>query len=324
MDLRIGWWKYLAILLIGMLTTFVIGTVGPMTMDNLGCRSTGYEADYFLAYCDSPKYADYEHGAFLYGIEGSALKNLLNADVLFLGNSKMQAAFSTKAVREFFDSINVRFFLLGFGYADESKYAFAILERWNIAPRVLIINADPFFSEQLSVPGGEALEGRAEYLWRLVLKAAFQRVHRIICRVAKCSESEPSIFRSIRDGEWNWIGPYTAERSVPIIPSGQWIRNETQIREAKVIGENFLNQLGMDRRCVVLTGAPNSKMDSPAIAAAVAASLGTESISPRIDALATLDGTHLNLASAERWSRLFLQTVTPILGRCLSSNVSKR
>jgi hypothetical protein len=319
MNSRLSWWNFLAFLLIGMLVAFVTGTVGQMTMDNLACRSTGYDADHFLAYCDSQKYASYEHGAFLYGVEVSAVSNIRNADVLFLGNSKMQAAFSTRAVTQYFSSMNVTFFLMGFGYAEESKYAFAILKRWNIAPKVLVINADPFFSEYLSPPAREALEGRSEYLWRLILKAAFQRVHRTVCLVASgvCPESNRAIFRSAKDGEWNWIGPYIAERAVPLDRSTQLIINETQFREAKDIGEKFLNHLRMDRRCVVLTGAPNSQLDSPAIAATVAASLNTESILPPSDGLATLDGAHLNPASAERWSGQFLEALTPLLGRCL-------
>jgi hypothetical protein len=321
MDSHLGWWKYMMILLMSVPVTFVIGSVGFMTKDNLGCRSTEYGADHFLAYCDSPKYADYEHGAFFYGTEASALDNIRRADVLFLGNSKMQAAFSTKAVRDYFTPMNVRFFLMGFGFSEESKYASAILKRWNIAPKLLVINADPFFSEHLSEPAQEALEGRAEYLWRLFLKASFQRVHRIICSFASgvCPERYPAIFRSKRDGEWNFIGPHTAERGVPITPSGQWlyIATEARLKQAKEIGEQFLDQLGMDRRCVVLTGAPNSQMDSPAIAATVAASLNTESILPPSDGLATLDGAHLNPASAERWSGQFLEALTPLLRRCL-------
>ena len=319
MTSHVSWWKYLALLAIGMLVAFVIGTVGPMTVENLGCRSTGYDADHFLAYCDSPKYASYEHGAFLYGVEASAVINIRHADVLFLGNSKMQAAFSTKMATDYFNSMNVRYFLMGFGYAEESKYTFAILKRWNIAPKVLVINADPFFSEWLSPPAREALEGRAEYLWRLILKAAFQRVHRTICFVASgvCPESVPAIFRSSKDGAWNWIGLYKADKAVPVDRSAQLITTETQFREAKDIGEKFLNHLRMDRRCVVLTGAPNSQLDSPAIAATVAASLNTESILPPSDGLATLDGAHLNPASAERWSGQFLEALTPLLRRCL-------
>ncbi len=214
----IAWRWYVALFILCAGLGILIGGVGQMTIDNLKCQSTGYANDHFLAYCDSQRYADYEHGALFYGLERSAIDSIRGAEVLFIGNSKLQAAFSTKAVRDYFNSINARFFVMGFGYGDESTFSLAVLRKWGASPKVLVINADPFFSEKLSQPARDALEGRPGFLWRLVLKLMFQRVHRAVCLVGSyvCPESDPSIFRSARDGEWNWIGPYVKEKSVPI------------------------------------------------------------------------------------------------------------
>jgi hypothetical protein len=73
----------------------------------------------------------------------------------------------------------------------------------------------------------------------------------------------------------------------------------------------------LDRRCVVLTGTPNSALDSVGIAETLAAALKTSAIFPSSDGLATVGGGHLNLQSAERWSREFVEA-TPILKECLS------
>ena len=83
----------------------------------------------------------------------------------------------------------------------------------------------------------------------------------------------------------------------------------------------MLDEIGLDRQCVILTGAPNSFVDSTAIAMALAASLRTNSIFPSVDGLSTLDGAHLNLASAERWSGQFVQAMTSILQKCLSAPI---
>src|SRR5262249_35835694 len=157
----------------------------------------------------------------------------------------------------------------------------------------------------------DALEGRPPFLWRLVLKLLFQRVHRAVCFAAGsvCPESDPSIFRSTRDGEWNWIGPYVKEKSVPIYRPAQTTITQQELANARELGEKILDQIGLDRHCVVLTGTPNSFLDSTGIAMALAASLRTNSIFPPIDGLSTLDGIHLNLASAERWSGQFVQAM---------------
>src|ERR1700756_5462700 len=111
----------------------------------------------------------------------------------------------------------------------------------------------------LSQPAKDAIEGRPGYLWRLMLKMAFQRVHRIICRAVRlCPESEPSIFRSATDGQWNWVGPYIEEREVPVDQEIKQRLPQDHIERAKVIGEMFLNRIGLHRRCVVFTGIPTS------------------------------------------------------------------
>src|SRR5262249_40202123 len=272
-----GWWCYIALFTLCIGLGILGGGVAQMTFDNLKCRSTGYDNEHFLAYCDSQRYADYEHGALFYGLEPSAIGSIRSAEVLVIGNSKVQAAFSSKAVRDYFNSINVRFFVMGFGYGDESTFSMAVLRKWRLSPKVLVVNADPFFSERGSAPALDALSGQPAFLWRLVLKMLFQRVHRAVCFVASYvfPESDPAIFRSARDGQWNWIGPYTNERSVPIEGSAQTTMTEEELAKARELGEKFLGQIGLDRHCVVLTGIPNSLLDSTGIAAALAGSLRT-------------------------------------------------
>jgi hypothetical protein len=92
------------------------------------------------------------------------------------------------------------------------------------------------------------------------------------------------------------------------------------LARVKDLGERFLADVGLDRRCVVLTGTPNSRLDSTSIAESLAAALGTRSIFPPMDGLATLDGAHLDPASAERWSGQFVEALTPILAECLAPN----
>jgi len=89
--------------------------------------------------------ADYEHGAFYYGLEREAIANLKSADVIILGNSRAQAAFSTGALRDFFATRGIKYFLLGFGYGELSDLPLHLMKRNSVRPKVLVINADPFF-----------------------------------------------------------------------------------------------------------------------------------------------------------------------------------
>jgi hypothetical protein len=61
------------------------------------CQADGYSSDRYLAYCDGANYADYEHEFFRFALEPSIQDFAGNADVMFLSNSRLQAAFSTVA-----------------------------------------------------------------------------------------------------------------------------------------------------------------------------------------------------------------------------------
>jgi hypothetical protein len=320
MTTRNNRWIYLAVFVASTLLGIVILSAGQMTIDNLHCRSSKYGNHDFLAYCRSDKYGDYEHGALYYGLEPSVRDNIRHAKVVFLGSSKTQAGFSTTAVRAYFDRLQTRFFIMGFGYNERSNFALAVLKRSKASPKVVVINADPFFTETLSEPAQEVLEGRPAFLWRLAMKMLFQRIHRVLCPTPFiCPESEPAIFRSAIDGQWNWIGPYIAEHAIPIDRSVQKTIPSEEFQIAKGIGEKFIREIGLNRRCVVITGVPNSDLDSTGIAERLAGALGTSSIFPSMDGLMTLDGSHLNLESAERWSSQFVEALTPILKDCIAS-----
>ena len=62
------------------------------TRSIFACQAPGYSADRYLAYCGGGNYADFEHGAFFYNLEPPALDYARNADVLVLGNSRLQVA----------------------------------------------------------------------------------------------------------------------------------------------------------------------------------------------------------------------------------------
>jgi hypothetical protein len=313
---------YLAVFALFALLGILLVSVGIATIDNISCRSDYYSDNEFLAYCGNDKYADYEHGALYYGLEPAVRDNIRNAQVIFLGSSRTQAGFSTKAVSAYFENAGIRFFVLGFGYAERSRFSLAVLKRWKASPKVLVINADPYFSDALTVPAQEALDGRPAFLWRLALKFLFQRVHRVLCFSVPfvCPESDPAIFRSTRDGKWNWIPSFIAERGNPIDPTARKMIARNELERAKDLGEKFLREVGLDRRCVVLTGTPNSFVDSIGIAKKLAAALKTSSIFPATEGLSTPDGSHLNLASAERWSGAFVESLTPILETCISAD----
>ena len=62
----------------------------------------------------TPNFVEYETGAIYYGLESGISEGIRNAQVIFLGSSKLQQAFSTKATTAYFAKQNIRFYVLGF------------------------------------------------------------------------------------------------------------------------------------------------------------------------------------------------------------------
>ena len=98
------------------------------------CPADGYTADRYIAYCDAGNYADYEHGAFWFDLEPSASQFAKDADVLFLGNSRLQVAFSTAETADWFSRASARFYLLGFSYYENALFTEALLRRFAREP----------------------------------------------------------------------------------------------------------------------------------------------------------------------------------------------
>jgi hypothetical protein len=84
------------------------------------------------------------------------------------------------------------------------------------------------------------------------------------------------------------------------------------------LAKEFIGRLKVERQCVVLTIVPN-KDTRRAEAQTIANALGVSFIAPRVEGLTTFDGSHLDVASAARWSAAFLDAAGPVLQRCAGS-----
>lgn len=306
---------------------FAPARVAQFTLDNAKCRLNNHQAnDEFLAYCNYGSYADYEHGALYYDLESSVSENIHNAEVIFFGNSLTQVSFSTKFTRSFFEERGIKYFIMGWGYSELGRFADAVIKKWRASPRVIVINADPFFSQNASPPAQAIIDGSIQSKWDVFLHFAYQRLHPVVCRLPLiCAGSadpnrDAAIYRSAADGQWNVGTFWINDGAAPIAIQARKPLSDAEMASATELGQKFLNDLGIDRRCVVLTGIPSSNTDGPAAARTLARSLGTRLILLDIPDLATVDGGHLNRPSSERWSKEFLTAMTPILNDCIPGN----
>ncbi|MGY3234724.1 hypothetical protein ACVMAJ_001614 [Bradyrhizobium sp. USDA 4448] len=292
----------------------------------LSCR-TNADPSAFLTYCNSNDYGDYEHGAFYWNLEPEATKSLRNAKILFLGNSRLQFGFSTGATRRYFEQKRLPYYLAGFTYYENMVFIQRLMEEYDLNPDIVVINSDAtFFSEKLlSTPAEMFGSKRKSLYWTTLyaylLKATFTRVVRPICATLAfaCTQKLQTLWRRRDTGDWLWQGTFAElNKSIPIDPATRPpAPDEAALLEFEKAADIFLRGLRLPRHCIILTAVPNSILTDEPIADRIGKQFQLPVIVPHLDHLATLDESHLNAASAERWSEAFLRDATPAFDRCL-------
>jgi UDP-4-amino-4-deoxy-L-arabinose formyltransferase/UDP-glucuronic acid dehydrogenase (UDP-4-keto-hexauronic acid decarboxylating) len=129
------------------------------------CSAAGYGPDSYLGYCQATNYGDYDHGAFWFGLEPAANAAAENAHVLFIGNSRVQLAFSNKATAEWFSSLGDSYYLLGF-IGENYTFEAPLLRKLRPRAKVYVINVDSFFQRSETPPGKTVMRddsSRARY-----------------------------------------------------------------------------------------------------------------------------------------------------------------
>lgn len=280
------------------------------------CGADGYSGDRYLAYCNATGYGDYDRGAFWYGLEPDAQRNAIEADVLFVGSSRMQFAFSTRATAEWFSSPAVRYYLLGFSHTENIVFLAPLLSKLKPRAQVYIINVDRFFDDRVTPPAHDIqreTQGQSGY----PEKRFWQLLHKPICNTlpAICG-TRASFFRLRQSGAWLFSG-WDGLKPQPVADGPA--SNAERWPQYAALGEEFISQLPVDRKCIFLTIAPSAETRR-AEARAIATALGFDLVATEPDGLQTFDGSHLDQPSAERWSRAFFQAAGAGIQRCLESN----
>ena len=278
-----------------------------------GCAASGYSSERYLGYCNATGYGDYDHGAFWFGLEPAAVRHAAAADVLFVGNSRLQFGFSAPATSAFFAARGLRHYLLGFIHTENVQFIEPLLEQIRPEARLYVINVDRFFDDRITW-WMEGIKAPAEVLQRDHERQRWQQVHRAICgRVPQWCGDGLAFYRSRNDGAW-WASGTRNTDAAAVADRAQEPR--TDWPKYIAIAERFIARLPVERRCVVLTIVPSGdtrRNEAEAIAAAV----GLPLVVPPVERLSTFDGSHLDPASAERWSMAFLSAAQPRIDACL-------
>lgn len=292
------------------------------------CQAPGHGSDEYIAYCQTTAYGDYDYGAFWFGMEPEATNAAANAQVVFLGNSRMQFGLSTKATADWFSSLPATYYLLGFAYNVTYRFEEQLLRKLRPKAKAYVINLDLFFEQADSLPAKAVMldgEARSRYerkrQWQVIQEAVCVR-HPSICA------NKHAFLRSRATGAWRLTGgPITSDP----------VRYDESVDQSMVkayIGSanEFLSNLPVGRGCVIFTIVPTGDTrfwdtlgaTSMGTAKAIAEGLGHKLVAPELSGLTTFDGSHLDPQSAERWSAAFIEAAGPQIQQCLDDSAHSR
>ncbi len=278
-----------------------------------GCQASGYSSDRYLGYCGATSYGDYDHGAIWFGLEPTANAAAANAQVLFIGNSRTQFAFSSDATADWFSSKSESYYLLGFSHWENYTFEAPLLRKLRPRAKFYVINIDSFFERSETGPGKTVMQdqlARTQYEG----KRNWQSIHRAICTNFKAvCGTDVAIFRSRSTGAW--LVTDARVTSAPVSYDEDIDRNT--LASSITLGREFLASLPVDHGCAILTIVPTVGT-SIGTAKAIAAALGFNLVAPRPPGLVTFDHYHLDRQSAQRWSAAFLEETGPQIRNCLS------
>lgn len=279
------------------------------------CPADGYNTDRYLASCTGAHYADYEHGAFYFNLEPSMQNYIRNANVLFLGNSRLQGAFSTTPTADWFAAASARYYLMGFSYYENVLFAEKLLSRIHPRAKVYVINVDDFFDRFETAPVRTILHD-TEARRRYEIKRLWQRIHEPICKtVSELCGHKFVVFRSRHTGAYYIKGGFQ-DKMIPV--TYDQVINQNKVKRNVASAINFLSHFAQ-QKCVILTIVPfvGTEIGN---ANAIAKGVGLKLVTPGIlEGLRTYDGVHLDQLSAQRWSQAFFQVAGSKIRSCLET-----
>lgn len=293
----------------------VPGLAGRIKHISLADRPPG--AEYYLAH-DRGGHID--HHVLYHGTDPEAMRHLRDADVLFVGTSRMMFALRSRVITPWAIAHGIKYYALGFGHRDGDAWVLEIIRRHDLRPKLVVVNVDGFFGRNRSPWADrvrrDSIFGAAKAQLEGELGHEARRaIHRVIPnwidlygRPGFAFGNEFIAYRSRENGTWR-ITPWpAAQMSAPAEDYRIGEVGERIAAPARAFKEE------MDRRgiAMVFTHVPTPD-PSGGNPVALGAMLGVPVVGMGVEGLTSHDGSHLSEESAVFWSRRLTQDLARYL-----------
>jgi hypothetical protein len=292
---------------------WVAGDHGMRPMDIAQADPPAARGSYYLA---SDKGGHVDHHVLYHGADPGVVEYLRTSDVLLLGSSRLLFALSRQDLRSFFPRHGLTYYMLGFGHREHDTFPLRIIERFDLWPKLVIVNADRFFLGEQSAWADRVVDD--SYFDALKWWFEAEASHAVRRRLHAWWPHLPDVLRGARefiayrsrvDGTWvvatSFAGlgaPLPPPDVAPVRP------DPAKLERAR----RFKAQLEARGGHLVLCQVPAPNASRPT-AEWLAAELGVPLVAPQLDGLQTVDGSHLTAESARRFAGAFFAELEPVV-----------
>ena len=260
-----------------------------------------------------------DHHVLYFGIDAEVLRRMQEADVLFLGNSRLMFAMRPKILRPFFAAEAVPYYVMGFGFREADSFPLAIIRKFDLRPRLVVVNADGFFGGGLSEWARVVMRDSpfAARKWQWESEATHhvrQVVHQVVPNWMRLF-GQPGLglrrgfiaYRARFDGTWE-LSPWPeSTETFQASPLDGPLPGRSEIAAAR----DFKAELDGRGSRLVLTRVPTPVPMAGAGPARFAELLGVPLVTVDVPVLTSQDHSHLSEASAHDWTRSFVAALAP-------------
>jgi hypothetical protein len=311
-DLR----RYLAVLLITMLAaTVALCWWGSRGGDHFLALQEG-DQDWYRDFAGR-HVAEIQDQEILYHNIGHSIEWARQADIIILGSSQVQFALDRDSLLKFGEKHHLKIYNMALVGVRSGEFLRQIIQRWNIRPKLWIINVDdyfiPFFSRSTDLTFGPMVrpipalnESRVGGFVNVASRNLRWRFEDWVVSVREGKVTPGGMYRNIKTGEMDVSSDpkYLAENNKPLAILRDQDCHATP--EARQYGREFLTEIG-GRALFMLV--PHSQMCTLQ-AQELGASLGVEVLTSTETGFSTIDdGGHFDKKSSLKYTPFLLSAI---------------
>lgn len=241
-----------------------------------------------------------------HGSEPAVIAAMRSADVLIMGNSRVMLGLTEPELGAFFRARGLRYYYLGFGYGETASFGEALIRRYDLHPRWVIVNVDGYFRVAMGPRARLVSESTRLQFWQERFEVAatlaiLPWLHRWYPRLS--ADHETLLWRSRSTGAWVLRAALPAGTTFTD-PAGQSpVEPSDEVMGTAEAFKRFCDRIGAR---LILTQAPaTTPFDPRGAAERMAQRLGVPFCAPAMEGMQSYDGSHLTPESARVFTQAF-------------------